>query len=227
MDNMKLKTKNKVVFAEFPNRKELTLTMGRLGEFYESAHKHIRNKHFSVETFLDTFMDSDGNISYFSDWSGYNIPGNIVLKFLHIFEYDDITEREMSLIDKTDEILWDGFDEFCENFSSGNFYLIAYMKGDTDTIDHEICHAAYYLNKDYKKAVNKLVKSLDKDLVDHMTEILIKMGYNKAVCVDEINAYLSTSTTGYLKKRFGLTDMQYVVKDFKELAKPILKEYHV
>lgn len=227
MDNMKLTHKNKVVFAEFPNRKELTRTMGRLGEFYESAHKHIRNKYFDMEQFLDTFMDDDGNISYFNDWSGYNIPGDMVVNFVHMFDTMSMSNREIELIDEIDEIIWTSGDEFCTQFSDGDFYLIAYMKGDTPTIDHEICHAAYYLNKDYKTQVNKLIKALDPVIVESMTIDLIKMGYNKSVCKDEINAYLATASLTFLKNRFGTFAWKSIVKPFQDLAEPIIKEYHV
>lgn len=226
MDNMKLKLKNKVVYVEFPNRKELTRTVGRLGEFYESAHKHIRGKYFDLDTFIDTFMDSDGNISYYNDWSGYNIPGNIVVDFLHLFECMQLSDRELDLLDNVDTILFN-MGNADVRFSVGDFYLIAYMEGDTETIDHEICHAAYYLNKDYKKAANKLIKTLNPVVVESMTVDLIKMGYNKSVCKDEINAYLATSSLSYLKNRFGNMAWKNIVKPFQELAKPILKEYHV
>lgn len=226
MDNMKIKLKNKVVFVEFPNRKELTRTMGRLGEFYESANKHIRGKYFDLDTFIDAFMDSDGNISYYNDWSGYNVPGNIVIDFLDTFEYMGLSSREIDLIDDIDTILFD-MDYAHQKFSDGEFYLIAYMAGDTPTIEHELCHAAYYLNKDYKKQANKLIKALNPVIVESMTSDLIKMGYNKSVCKDEINAYLATASLTFLKNRFGTFAWKSIVKPFQDLAEPIIKEYHV
>jgi hypothetical protein len=228
---MKITRNKKIVFAEFPNRKELTLTMGRLGEFYESAHKNIRNQKFTLEQFLDAFMDTDGNISYFNDWSGYNIPGNAVNNFLLLNSWDE-TKREADLLDEVDNVLWEGASDEVDAysmFSSGDFYLIAFMKGDTGTIDHELCHALYYLDADYEKAANKLIKSVSADIILHMTEVLIKMGYNKAVCKDEINAYLSTSDAGYMKRRFDMDTKvaNSVMKPFKELANTRLKEYNV
>ena len=206
---MKIKIKNKIVHVEFPNRKELTLTMGRLGEYYESSFKALRNKNFSMETFLDTFMDKDGKITYFNSWSGYNIPGNIVNKFT---PKDGETSREEELLDAISEFIGD------YDFAAGDFYLIATIKGG-DAMDHELVHATYYLNKEYCNHANQLVKELPKEISSTMKATFKEMGYAKEVYIDEINAYLSTADAKYMKDRFNLKVPAYIMQRFRLAAK--------
>jgi hypothetical protein len=201
--------KNNIFHIEFPNRKELTFTMGRVGEYYESGHKNLRNKIFTLEDFLDTFMNDKGEVNYFDGWSGYNIPSHKFYEFYSRFK--DLTSRESkmyNLIDKHSE----GIDKF---------YIIATMAGDNLTITHEVAHALYYLNPQYKRRADKLVKALDADLHKKLVDRMLEWGYGRAVLVDEVNAYMATSPASYMRKRFGLSGITKEMKPFTTL----LNEY--
>lgn len=197
--------KNNIIHLEFPSFKEITMTMGRVQEYYESGHKHLRNKVFTLEEFIDTFTDDDGDVSYYKSWSGFNVPGNKMVEFFNKFE---LTKRENKLRILIDKLV-----------RNGTYYIIATKEGDNPTIDHEIVHARFYLDQDYRKAALTLVKQLPKAIYDPMKKTLIEMGYAGAVVNDEINAYLSTSSPKYLKDRFGLQIDKSILNSFKQVSK--------
>jgi hypothetical protein len=60
----------------------------------------------------------------------------------------------------------------------------------------------------------RLVRALPKRLRERMQRAMRQLGYAKGVVTDEINAYLATSSEGYLFKRFKLkgTDLLPTVK---------------
>lgn len=184
------------------------MTMGRPEEFYESGHKHLRNKIFTLEQFIETFTNDDGDVSYYKSWSGFNIPGNKLQEF---FTYFSLTKREDALRKLVNRTV-----------KKGDYYVIATKEGDTPTIAHELVHANFYLNAEYRKQATYLVKKLDLYVKITMEDVLLEMGYAQAVVVDEINAYLSTSSRAYLKKRFKLDISAKVTGPFKKLAKTVL-----
>lgn len=197
--------KNNIIHLEFPSFKEITMTMGRPQEFYESGYKHLRNKVFTLEDFLDTFTNDDGDVSYYKSWAGFNVPGNKMEEFFKKF---DLTKREDKLRKMINRLV-----------KKGTYYIIATKAGDTPTIEHEVVHATFYLNAEYRKAALKLVKQLPPAVYDPIKKTLIDMGYAGAVIDDEVNAYLSTSSPAYLKKRFGFSPDASILKSFKQVAK--------
>ena len=68
----------------FPNQYELASTFIRLQEFYESPYKEIKGQYFTLEKYMDRYAkdQEDNKFTYFEDWNGFNVPGNIVLKFV-------------------------------------------------------------------------------------------------------------------------------------------------
>lgn len=203
---MKLKSKRKgMIMLEFPNTKELCMTMGRAQEYYESGHAHLRNKVFTLEEFIDTFTDENGVVSYYSDWSGFNIPGDKLQEFDSRF--CDWTKRELKLLKLIDKHT-KGMDKF---------YVIAAKEGDVQTMDHEIAHAMFYLDDDYRKAASKLVAVMDPTMRQKMEKIFLEWGYARQVWVDELNAYMATSPALYMRKKFGLTKTAKHMRPFIDL----------
>jgi len=205
---MKIKVYNKnIIYASFPDQKELTLTMCRPQEYYECDSSKLRNKVFTFEKLLDYYMDEDGYLQYFSIWSGFNIPSNVLEDFFSKF---DLSKREQKLYNVT------------RPYSDKPYYFIATKKNDTDTIRHELVHAYYYLNPSYKQSANILVKHMRSDLRKALTAGLKEKGYANNVIVDEINAYMATSGTKYLRDEFELEVSKKDVKPFEDLARAVL-----
>jgi hypothetical protein len=179
--------------------------MIRLEEFYESPFKEIAGKYFTLDYYMDLYAKRNGNVfSYYQDWNGFNIPGNSVLAFYDAFKFD-LRPKEVKILGHLSEMI---------SSNNPNFYIIATHKDDD--VDHEIAHAMYYLNPEYKKECDKIYKTVPKQFKDKINKKLKEYGYSNKVYKDETQAYLSTDKNPSADKRFGLT---------KSKADAIIKAY--
>lgn len=169
------------------------MTMCRPQEFYESAHEEIRGKKFDWEKFIEIFSDEDGRLEYFSFWSGFNFPGTSFEKFLRLFD-GDLSRRERHLAKEV----------FSRVDRTRPYYIIATLPSATETIRHELAHAFFSVNSEYRKSAEDLVGEVSSEIRDKIESGLSKMGYSSEVHVDETQAYLATGTSAELKKRFDL-----------------------
>lgn len=181
------------IHASFPNKKEMTLTLCRVQEYYESSHDHIRGKHFTWIDFIDTFTDERGRLDYFSFWSGFNFPGSSYLRFLQDFE-GDLSARE------------DAFRRCVLSATGGrgNFYVIGTLEGAEATIKHELLHALYCVDSGYRQSADALLADLDGRTKAAFSLRLEQLGYGPNVLNDEIQAYLGSGGKDELDQRFGL-----------------------
>jgi hypothetical protein len=154
--------------------------------------------------------------TYPEDWSGYNIPCNILQVAHHQFckdtEYDSIMN----------DIYW-----YCAKDSSEkndgrrtDWYLIGASSKDLKTLDHEIAHGLYFTNKDYKRDVNKLIKGIKPTHYDKLKKKLMKMGYvnDKKIIDDEIQAFMSTGLYNGLDTKELKKYETGFVKNFKKYS---------
>jgi hypothetical protein len=200
---------NNIVHLNFNSQKELTFALCRPQEYYECNSTKLRGKVFTFEKFIDHYTDIDGFITYFSYWSGFNLPGHVLEEFFDSFKLND---REQ----KIRQITLD--------FKNKPYYLIATKKGDSETLKHELIHAHYYLNPVYKQEANVLVKHMRPDLKKEITSVLKSLGYSQNVMIDEINAYMSTSGYKYLHEELQLKISKRDIKPFENLARIILRD---
>ena len=193
MKTIKL-SKNILLFT-FETQKELALTFFRVQEYYESPYNDLHGKEFSVFDFLNTMMDEKGEIDYFAKWCGFNIPGIVINKWINSLK-DSPTPSE--------NIFWE---EIYKNVSLKNpFYVIGALEKDSETIDHEIAHALYYMNKEFYENMDILNDKFRKNfpkIYNSMSRHLKKMEYRPEVIKDEIQAYLSAESKKYLGEEFG------------------------
>lgn len=172
---------------------EVSAAFMRMQEFYESPYG-VRGKFFTLESYMDTYAEkhSTKSFTYLTDWSGFNVPGNIVDKFFKLFD-GDLLDKEIDL--------WNQIVEETEKENgthNGKYYVIGTYTADC--IDHEHCHALWYLHPKFRRQSTKLVNKLSASLRKGVVQYLIDSGYHKSVFVDETNAYVSTSTMVELKE---------------------------
>jgi hypothetical protein len=192
--------RNNMFLLRFKNQYDVTSTFMRLQEFYESPYKGIRNCYFTLEQYMDRYALETGNFTYYSDWSGFNVPGNVVKDFFNKFE-DNLLDKEKELYNIIRDIV-----------NLDRFYLIAVY--DEDDLDHEISHGYYYLDDQYKNEMDSITKYLKYKI--RLENKLIKLGYTKSVLSDEIQAYLSTTDTFELKDVFKLK-IDDNIKKYREI----------
>jgi hypothetical protein len=186
--------KNCILF-EFNTQKELALAFCRVEEYYEGNPK-VNGKYLTLEEFIDAFTDNDGKINYFNYWTGFNIPG---IYFSGWFKQkaSDKTKWETALAEEVGKKI-----DFTKPY-----YVIGGKKGDMNVIDHELAHALYFMNSEYRLEMVDLTyrfyKQHRKDYVKVVNN-LKKMGYGKNVIKDEVQAYMSTSTKKELVEKFDI-----------------------
>ena len=200
----------------FDKQKDLSLTFCRVQEYYESPKDELKDKFFTLNEFIDASMDDDGFIDYFNFWSGFNIPGNVYLKWIKLNNDKDenLSKHEFNLYIKTPD---DGRD----------FYIIGALKKDKKTINHEIAHALYHLNLDYKSDMFSLTEDFaknNKKEFDRFVKELKNLGYCDSVTYDEIQAYMSTSPKKELVEDFKINcdNLDSLIKKYKK----VLRKYN-
>jgi hypothetical protein len=174
------------------NRKELTLTFCRVQEFYEAQNAKLRGKPFDFFKFVEQMLTDGGRIAYFHSWRGFNFPSSVYQEWRRL--NPQATPYEAKFIACVEKALPAG----------QPFYVIAMLENDAGTLDHEIAHAMFFLNREYRAAASSLVRRLPKALREQMGRALRDLGYARGVVVDEINAFLATSSDTYLFKRLKL-----------------------
>lgn len=182
-----------VIHARFSNQYMSSMTFARLSCFYELACDDLRGRYFTLEEFMDKYAKWKGSFSFSTDWHGFNVPGDSVLRFCQIFDDEKkgrfFLEKEKKLICETMKILGEQRWKSKEFYLIGSFGPLDNSNLDNDVIEHEVAHAMYYLNKEYKETMDNLVK--DWSGFGEKKKLLLDAGYHSERIVDEIQAYLS------------------------------------
>jgi len=192
------KMREGVYMLSFTQHIDLCYAFMRYQEFYESTNPHFYGKTFTWAEYIRWYTltnKKEGSnphaFYYASDWSGFNHPLEVIGKVHDLGipdpnHYDDIMYGIYKLI-MTE----------CDKA-----YLIGAAPG-TSTEKHEMTHALYYLNSEYKNRVFGTIHTRNKNrtkLIDDMSDILFKMGYATSSIVDEINAFTTTGDMKFFDK---------------------------
>jgi len=203
---------SQILFVECETTKELVLSFFRTQECYESPHKKLRGHAFSIEEFLEVLVQDDGTFTYFTDWAGFNFPGDVYKKWI------------ANIVPTKREILV--FREIQEKVDYNRpFYVIAALKNDSATLDHELCHALFFLDKDYRKKVLKLIEELPEKVRQKAKKTLLSRGYDSSVVPDEIAAYFQDKEESVILENLGIDPKKHakVIKKFRDLFEDTAK----
>ena len=196
-----------------------TMLFCRYQEFYESPYEEIRGKFFTWEKFMMVYRDKWKKklFTYPEDWSGFNIPSNIVDKAITVFSKDG---------GPYDEIMGDIW-YYCENHPlkfekpRTKWYLIGADSFKSSTMNHEIAHGLYYTNHNYKKYCDYLISEIKPSHYEKLRKKLTKMGYidDKKIIDDEIQAFMSTGLYNGLETKELKRYEKEFIKNFKSFNK--------
>jgi hypothetical protein len=184
----------------------------RYQEFYESPYKKFRGKPFTWMEYMRFYKIAwkKRTFTYPDDWSGYNIPSNILEKGVDAFYKE--TEYDVVM---NDIYFYCSIDSQNKNNNTRrDWYLIGASSKDKGTTNHEIAHGLYYTNKEYKKNVTNLIKNIKPIHYEKLKKKLVKMGYvdDKKIIDDEIQAFMSTG----LYNGMDTKELKVYEKDFKK-----------
>jgi len=194
-----------VFYFQFNHQHDLCFTFLRLQEFYESPCGKHRTKTFSIDEYIDWHLKKFGLFNYLDKWTGFNIPGVTVANFFRLFQFQ-LTRREKKIFNtlkkyKSWPNIYIGKQDYC---------VIAGCNHDSVTLQHELKHAAFYLDNEYAKEVQKeITQNKPKVLVNWLKA----SGYDQSSIVDEINAYTLT----------GWPEDCRVTKKMKQLKRALRK----
>jgi hypothetical protein len=157
----------------------------RAQEYYECPNEKFRGKAFSIWEYMQWYASDHNGFSYASDWSGFNIPFDVILecyeKQRHLSEwetpYDDCMWEILSKINKIKD-------------NNKKCYVIGAEDTTGSTFQHEICHGLWYTNPQYKKEAMCVSNTIDPNDYAIFRKNLLSMGYTDKVIDDEIQAYL-------------------------------------
>ena len=187
----KIQITKKIILLIFENQIELTSTFLRFQEHYESPKFH--NKIFSLKQYKTWYKKEKRKktFTYYTDWNGFNIP-SYILKPFYTNKFKSITPTEKQILNL--------FKKETKK-PDHQFYIIAIHKKTRfkkSILKHEIAHALYYTNQNYKKEIQK---QLNKYKLTKLQNKLMKMGgYHKKVIEDETHAYSLDYSLGFKLK---------------------------
>ena len=179
-----------------PDHYDRCMTFLRAQEYYESPNKEIRGQVFSIWEYMKwySFQDyRDGSFSYTVDWTGFNIPYEVIDECLHKHRlmsmketpYDNVMESILFQIGRLRN-------------NSLPAYVLGVEKLNSSTFTHELCHGMYHVNELYREIVMELNQTIPLKLYQKLHEALITAGYDSSVIDDEIQAYLVSDTWVHL-----------------------------
>lgn len=183
---------DRVIWLDFDTQREAGETLYRMQEFYESPIKGIRGCHFHSEIFKSLYARAHGGkFTYFEDWSGFNFPGDVADRFFEVF-VADLTPEEEAVHRALSAVRSDG----------GLYYVIGTHRGEPE-FDHELSHALYYLDSEYRENAQALLYGVPRELLAGIEEFLRASGYDPTVFRDECVAYLATTPLDWWREMLG------------------------
>jgi hypothetical protein len=169
---VKRKIARGIYLLRFRTQYELTSTFLRIQEHYESPRFHGRV--FSLEQYMDWYAAENGNFTYYQDWEGFNVPSSALQPF-YAGKFDPLSAKEQHLLAQ-----FRGLRE--------KFYVIGvYAAGEKDSLAHEIAHALFFIDDDYRAAVRAAMRRHDTAALGRK---IAKAGYASHVIPDETQAYI-------------------------------------
>lgn len=182
MIKYKIKAVRPEVFAVVvPDDYDRAMLFWRVQEFYESPSKTFRGGSFSVWEYARWYAKKyEGSFSYPADFVGFNLPLIVAKKCYEVNELETPYDREMRAI--VERLFVNGARQYIIGAES--------LKGDT--FDHEMAHALYYSDIEYRNEMDEVTNSLPDKSVARLRKNLSKIGYHRGVIKDEIQAYMAT-----------------------------------
>lgn len=172
-----------------PDDYDRSMLFLRAQEYSDSPNIQFRGKSFDLFDFMKWYsQQNEGDFTYAEDWAGFNIPFQTAMDCYHdlpkkwINDYDIEFARVLKHIAK----------QLGNAKDKANAYIIGVDALNSRTFRHEMYHAKYFTNSDYRRLTNKWIKELSKDIYQKFRSNLIKVGYaNKNFVIhNEIQAYL-------------------------------------
>lgn len=199
-----------VYHLEFKNPDRMAMTFMRFQEHFESPR--FRGKIFSTKEYEAWYTKKNGAFTYVQDWGGldggFNIPSWVLDPFYQGI-FTELSEEERELL------------AFFETRKHQDFYIIATPLGtNTNILKHELAHATYYLNPEYRNRVAEILENeLPKPTLEKIKKWLYQEAgdYHKDVLHDEAHAWIMCNLADMEDAGFDVTEVLRSTSDHLNL----------
>ncbi|VVB80348.1 Uncharacterised protein [uncultured archaeon] len=176
------KVADRIVLLTFQSRFDLTSSLLRFQEHYESPE--FRGKIFTLEEYQKWYIvnspegQKTGKFTYYDDWNGFNFPSHVLTPFF-AGDFNPLSEKEEQIV----RLL---------RPEAYPFYTIGIHRQNKistiiDVLNHEIAHGLFYTDVEYRKKV--LAEMQSEDLSELRNKLRSLGGYHESVLDDELHAY--------------------------------------
>ena len=166
------KIRDRIYSVVVPDDYDRAMLFLRAQEYYENPK--FKGNIFDIWDFIKHYSKEKDGFTYAKDWTGFNLPANKAIQLYSSLSIQSFT--------KYDTI----FNSILLNIRCKDAYIIGVDKLKGEIFNHELAHALYYIDNDYKKEVDKLTYKLEN--YNGYKRMLIKMGYDSKFVDDEIQA---------------------------------------
>jgi hypothetical protein len=190
------------VWISADTQKELGETFLRFQEYYESPVKRFKNKPFTVGDVKNYYSLQYGADLYSELWIGFNFPSSVLAPFKHGL-FDPLTTQEKELLGLL-------------KYRNDNYYIIGAQ--NNSTLRHELCHAMYGYDIQYRTEIDNLIKKNTKQF-NKISQHILKRGYDKTVLNDELQAYITDNDDDFIKNNLHPNLINEVISIYKRYRK--------
>lgn len=196
---------------------DLAMHFWRYQEYYESPS--FKGRIVSLIDYMETYAKSEGKgvFSYPDDWSGFNVPSTILI---------EVSEADLPDLNKYDIKMRSLVTAIQKKEKGHPFYFIGTCGDDEylkETLNHEIGHALYFFDEEYKEVMDQLIENMPKKNYNGLWDGLLEMGYHIAVVEDEMQAYASTGPEDEIKKHLPPSVCKPFITAYKKQRKRFKK----
>ncbi len=196
--------KPRVYFVKFENQYDMCMTMLRIHENTSEDHP-FGKKVFTHKDYISWYKETfNGN--YYRDVQAMCVDGYQIRAFIRKFGIENMTKNEGHLVKILDNFLPKELLNTNRKFS----VICTYHGENSIDFKHELAHALFYMDKEYKLAVKALFKKISRVAKKEMFTSLKTLDYDGdyTYMVDESNARLASeySLDGGFKKSIHIKD---------------------
>lgn len=178
-------------------KQEIAKAFIRFQEYYENEklRGNINLTVKDVEAWWDiSKQQQDTDDSYYEYWQGFNLPGSVIYELISNPSFRKSHDETFSVrFHPEEEQLIKLIKEQPDKEIVAGYY-IGLAKNAEHVYDHEVAHALYATNHNYRSTQINNIARLPKEIFDNIRKDLVSMGYHSSVILDEIQAYLSSYT---------------------------------
>jgi hypothetical protein len=195
---------SKIVHVQASTQKELNEAFLRLTEYGESPE--WKGKIFTLGQYRKWYAETNGAFSYDTDWAGFNLNQDNFKPFVRGL-FDPLTENEQQLVDWVKD--------------RDDVYSVIGSQPDGDAFEHEVCHALFATDIEYKEQCTKVIVDMAQSHPDQyakMAKWIIDVGYHESVTIDEMHAFISADRDWLMEKKGIYIDpsIQTLLVDIKK-----------